>query len=209
MQVDRTFLQRHNLDAEGGLYKAVHWKYSNLRAADMSASCPFATPDIGDEGIAHNKIFTRGECPEIYRKVSSSDSVAACTSLCLHLSTPNFPILSPGGRVHQAKGGADDSWSDLETFTQDLNWQPDEEARASHACQRSLKEHASSDDKCVLFSPAARVRAIESQSYPSISSPTPLPALGPAQHHTRVLREIISHRQRGASCCTTRTSRRW
>jgi hypothetical protein len=63
MQVDRTFLQRHNLDAEGGLYKAVHWKYSNLRAPNKESHplCPWAVPDYPPEWR---------ECPEVYRKAN-------------------------------------------------------------------------------------------------------------------------------------------
>jgi hypothetical protein len=30
---------------QGPLFKAVHWKYSNLRAGDASMPCTYATPD--------------------------------------------------------------------------------------------------------------------------------------------------------------------
>ena len=40
-QVDETFLKRRGLDPKGDMYKAVHWKYSNLRAPDEKAKCPW------------------------------------------------------------------------------------------------------------------------------------------------------------------------
>ena len=52
------------MDPDGPLYKAVHWKYSNLRATDPDAACPWAVPDWAmswdEPGWPH--------CPEIYRK---------------------------------------------------------------------------------------------------------------------------------------------
>ena len=41
-QVDGAFLKRQGLDPKGDMYKAVHWKYSNLRAPDEKAKCPWA-----------------------------------------------------------------------------------------------------------------------------------------------------------------------
>jgi hypothetical protein len=43
--VDDAYLERQGEDSSGPLFKAVHWKYSNLRpAAPAWAPCPFA-PD--------------------------------------------------------------------------------------------------------------------------------------------------------------------
>ena len=65
-QVDSTFLRRNYLDPEGALYKAVNWKYSNLRAGDPNLPCPYATPDYKRE-------WMNDGCPEIYRKVSKAN----------------------------------------------------------------------------------------------------------------------------------------
>ena len=64
-QVDERFLKRNNLFTGDGysLYKAVNWKYSNLRAGDPSLPCPYATPDYRRE-------WMNDGCPEIYRKAS-------------------------------------------------------------------------------------------------------------------------------------------
>jgi len=64
-QVDRQFLKRNRLWSGKGhaLYKAVNWKYSNLRAGDASLPCPYATPDYRRE-------WMRDGCPDIYRKKS-------------------------------------------------------------------------------------------------------------------------------------------
>ena len=62
-QIDSTFLKRNYLDSQGPLYKAVNWKYSNLRAGDSSLKCPYATPDYPRE-------WMYDECPEIWRKAS-------------------------------------------------------------------------------------------------------------------------------------------
>jgi hypothetical protein len=61
--VDRTFLQRHQLDVNGGLYKAVHWKFSNLRPPNITSHphCPWAVPDWPSNSP---------ECPEVYRKAN-------------------------------------------------------------------------------------------------------------------------------------------
>lgn len=65
-QVDSTFLRRNYLDPEGALYKAVNWKYSNLRAGDPNLPCPYATPDYKRE-------WMNDGCPEIYRKASKAN----------------------------------------------------------------------------------------------------------------------------------------
>jgi hypothetical protein len=44
-QVDERFLARKGFAPEGRMFKAAHWKYSNLRPPDLSLQCPFATPD--------------------------------------------------------------------------------------------------------------------------------------------------------------------
>jgi len=44
-QVDERFLQRKGFSPDGRLFKAAHWKYSNLRPPDLSLQCPFAVPD--------------------------------------------------------------------------------------------------------------------------------------------------------------------
>ena len=66
-QVDRTFLKRNGMDPKGPLYKAVHWKYSNLRAGNPSIPCPYATPDYPARWMSDG-------CPEIYRKASKGDN---------------------------------------------------------------------------------------------------------------------------------------
>lgn len=65
-QIDSTFLKRNFLDSQGPLYKAVNWKYSNLRAGDGSLKCPYATPDYPRE-------WMYDECPEIWRKASKEN----------------------------------------------------------------------------------------------------------------------------------------
>jgi hypothetical protein len=59
-------VKRNSLDAKGPLYKAVNWKYSNLRAGDSRLRCPFATPDYPKE-------WMYDECPEIWRKASKEN----------------------------------------------------------------------------------------------------------------------------------------
>ena len=44
-QVDEIFLARKGFAPEGRMFKAAHWKYSNLRLPDLSLQCPFGTPD--------------------------------------------------------------------------------------------------------------------------------------------------------------------
>lgn len=56
--VDEAFLERKGYDPMGPLFKAVHWKYSNLRPAAASwAPCAYA-PDWESSW---------GPCPEVYR----------------------------------------------------------------------------------------------------------------------------------------------
>ena len=59
-EVDRVFLGRKGLNPDGRLFKAAHWKYSNLRAPDMGSECPFTAPDYD--------YWPRGEgkCPVIF-----------------------------------------------------------------------------------------------------------------------------------------------
>ena len=53
--IDDAFLERHGFDPAGPLFKAVHWKYSNLRpGAATSAPCTYA-PDWD---------WSWGPCPE-------------------------------------------------------------------------------------------------------------------------------------------------
>jgi len=65
-QVDGKFLKRNGMDPKGPLYKAVHWKYSNLRHGNPSIPCPYATPD-------YPMRWMNDGCPEIYRKASKRD----------------------------------------------------------------------------------------------------------------------------------------
>jgi hypothetical protein len=63
--VDESFLERHGLDPRGPLFKAVHWKYSNLRpAAAPWMPCPHA-PDWESSW---------GPCPEVYRYSGDKDA---------------------------------------------------------------------------------------------------------------------------------------
>ena len=61
-EVDRVFLSRKGLNPDGRLFKAAHWKYSNLRAPDMGNECPFTAPDYD--------YWPRGEgkCPVIFEE---------------------------------------------------------------------------------------------------------------------------------------------
>ena len=63
--IDETFLKRRNMwDEKNALYKAVSWKYSNLRAPNLSySSCQWATPDWPRRWVDRD-----GYCPEIWRK---------------------------------------------------------------------------------------------------------------------------------------------
>lgn len=61
-QVDAAFLKRWRLDPKGDMYKAVHWKYSNLRSPDIKAKCPWATPDWPNLWAERD-----GYCPEVWR----------------------------------------------------------------------------------------------------------------------------------------------
>ena len=71
-QVDTTFLKRVGLDPRGDMYKAAHWKYSNLRAPDMSATCPWATPDWPEKWAKRD-----GYCPEVWRVVGAGAAAKA------------------------------------------------------------------------------------------------------------------------------------
>jgi len=55
------------MDPDGPLYKAVHWKYSNLRAADPGATCPWAVPDW-EYAWENFPADQTPYCPEVYRK---------------------------------------------------------------------------------------------------------------------------------------------
>ena len=56
--VDVAFLERHGYDPSGPLFKAVHWKYSNLRPAAASwKPCTYAS----------EWDWSWGPCPEVYR----------------------------------------------------------------------------------------------------------------------------------------------
>jgi len=66
-QVDSTFLKRNQLDSKGSMYKAVNWKYSNLRKGNSNIPCPYATPDYPERWMVD-------ECPEIWRKTSKADA---------------------------------------------------------------------------------------------------------------------------------------
>jgi hypothetical protein len=63
-QVDKVFLARKGLAPEGHLFKAAHWKYSNLRAPDTHSECPFTAPDYD--------YWPRGEgkCPIIFSEAA-------------------------------------------------------------------------------------------------------------------------------------------
>jgi hypothetical protein len=58
------------------MYKAVHWKYSNLRAPDMSAACPWATPVLWAE--------RDGYCPEVWRVAGTESAVAEASEVGLY-----------------------------------------------------------------------------------------------------------------------------
>ena len=64
-QIDKSFLKRRKMwDKQNSLYKAVNWKYSNLRAPNPSLSkCPWATPDWPRRWSEQD-----GYCPQIWRK---------------------------------------------------------------------------------------------------------------------------------------------
>ena len=64
-QIDETYLKRRKMwDEQNSLYKAVNWKYSNLRAPNASLSkCPWATPDWPRRWSERD-----GYCPQIWRK---------------------------------------------------------------------------------------------------------------------------------------------
>jgi hypothetical protein len=72
-QMDKTFLKRRKMwDEENSLYKAVNWKYSNLRAPNASLSkCPWATPDWPRRWSERD-----GYCPKIWRKAYPENSKA-------------------------------------------------------------------------------------------------------------------------------------
>ena len=64
-QVDDAFLERVGHDPRGDTFKAVHWKYSNLRpTAPASAPCRYV-PDW-ESGW--------GPCPEVYRRANARAS---------------------------------------------------------------------------------------------------------------------------------------
>lgn len=56
--VDDAFLERQGYDPSGPLFKAVHWKYSNLRPA---------APDWAPCAYAPEWEHSWGPCPEVYR----------------------------------------------------------------------------------------------------------------------------------------------
>jgi len=58
--IDRSFLAGVGLDTQGRLFKAAHWKYSNLRPPQPGWECPFTAPDAD--------YWPRGEgkCPVIF-----------------------------------------------------------------------------------------------------------------------------------------------
>ena len=67
---DESFLERFGLGVDGPLFKAVHWKYSNLRpAAAPGSPCRFA-PDWESKW---------GPCPEVYRYSGNKDSEGLAT----------------------------------------------------------------------------------------------------------------------------------
>ena len=61
-EVDPSFLARKGLDPAGPLFKADHWKYSNLRVPDLKSECPFTAPDYDywPRGV--------GKCPVIFQE---------------------------------------------------------------------------------------------------------------------------------------------
>ena len=64
-QIDKSFLKRRKMwDKQNSLYKAVNWKYSNLRAPNPSLSkCSWATPDWPRRWSEQDRY-----CPQIWRK---------------------------------------------------------------------------------------------------------------------------------------------
>ena len=80
-RVDETFMKRNGLDDKADAYKAVHWKYSNLRAPNVTAQCPWATPDWPARWE---------ECPEVWRVVNGDAKRAMKASEALELDA--YPI---------------------------------------------------------------------------------------------------------------------
>jgi hypothetical protein len=70
-QVDKVFLARKGLAPHGRLFKAAHWKYSNLRQPDMANECPFTAPDYD--------YWPRGtgRCPIIFSEAGGNLSLPA------------------------------------------------------------------------------------------------------------------------------------
>jgi len=68
-EIDQSFLKRKGLDADGALFKADHWKYSNLRAPEMHSECPFTAPDYD--------YWPRGQgkCPLIFPELGEARGV--------------------------------------------------------------------------------------------------------------------------------------
>ena len=96
-EVDGTFLARKGLDPGGPLFKADHWKYSNLRSPDLKSECPFTAPDYDywPRGV--------GKCPVIYQEVGqprgSTPGIGPLQQLALRVNAGNLEGLDMGAVV--------------------------------------------------------------------------------------------------------------
>ena len=84
--MDTDFLRRNRLDSNGSLYKAVHWKYSNLRRPDGNKRCPMA-PDWNADA---------SWCPEVYRNADPVTGKPNYTDIWSLTCTPVLARRGPG-----------------------------------------------------------------------------------------------------------------
>jgi len=91
-EVDKQFLERTGLGGDSQAFKAVHWKYSNLRPVDRSDACPFTAPDYD---------YWDG-CPEIWRSVNGDEDTNSLMDLSDQIANGDLSGVNVGAAIREA-----------------------------------------------------------------------------------------------------------